>query len=94
MIPHIVFSENSTDYFPGFDRWGTGSAKARLSGIKSSGICQLPVHSIALRHILDRGGRTAAPTGKRQSPSSTNRSTAGWRGTAGLPPCATRTLQG
>ena len=55
MIPHIVFSENSTDYFPGFDRWGTGSAKARPSGIESSGICQPPVHSIALRHILDRG---------------------------------------
>jgi glucosylglycerate hydrolase len=55
MIPHIVFSENSTDYFPGFDRWGTESARARPSGIKSSGICQPPVHAIALRHILDRG---------------------------------------
>ncbi|MGM7778737.1 glucosylglycerate hydrolase [Arthrobacter sp. KNU-44] len=55
MIPHIVFSENSTDYFPGFDRWGTGSAQARPSVVKSSGICQPPVHAIALRHILDRG---------------------------------------
>ena len=55
MIPHIVFSENSTDYFPGFDRWGTESAQARPSGVKSSGICQPPVHAIALRHILDRG---------------------------------------
>ncbi|MCZ9880311.1 glycogen debranching protein [Arthrobacter sp. B2a2-09] len=55
MIPHIVFSGNSTDYFPGFDRWGTESAQARPSGIKSSGICQPPVHAIALRHILDRG---------------------------------------
>lgn len=55
MIPHIVFSENSTDYFPGFDRWGTGSAQARPSGVKTSGICQPPVHAIALRHILDRG---------------------------------------
>lgn len=55
MIPHIVFSENSTDYFPGFDRWGTEAAPARPAGVKSSGICQPPVHAIALRHIVDRG---------------------------------------
>lgn len=55
MIPHIVFSENSTDYFPGFDRWGTEAAAARPAGVKSSGICQPPVHAIALRHIVDRG---------------------------------------
>ncbi|GAA1273557.1 glucosylglycerate hydrolase [Arthrobacter pascens] len=55
MIPHIVFSDNDTGYFPGFDRWGTAGAKARPAGIKSSGICQPPVHAIALRHILDRG---------------------------------------
>lgn len=55
MIPHIVFSENSADYFPGFDRWGTEAAAARPAGIKSSGICQPPVHAIALRHIVDRG---------------------------------------
>lgn len=55
MIPHIVFSENSTDYFPGFDRWGTQAAAGRPAGVKSSGICQPPVHAIALRHIVDRG---------------------------------------
>ncbi|MFJ5861962.1 MGH1-like glycoside hydrolase domain-containing protein [Pseudarthrobacter sp. NPDC092439] len=55
MIPHIVFSANDTDYFPGFDRWGTASAAARPEGVKTSGICQPPVHVIAVRHILDRG---------------------------------------
>lgn len=55
MIPHIVFSDNDTGYFPGFDRWGTAGARARPDGVRSSGICQPPVHAIALRHIVDRG---------------------------------------
>lgn len=55
MIPHIVFSENSAGYFPGVDRWGTASAAARPAGVQSSGICQPPVHAIAVRHIVDRG---------------------------------------
>ncbi|UKA64545.1 MGH1-like glycoside hydrolase domain-containing protein [Arthrobacter sp. FW306-04-A] len=55
MIPHIVFSEDSAGYFPGFDRWDTASAAARPAGVKSSGICQPPVHAIAVRHIVDRG---------------------------------------
>ncbi|MDR6508499.1 MGH1-like glycoside hydrolase domain-containing protein [Arthrobacter oryzae] len=55
MIPHIVFSDNDTGYFPGFDRWGTAGAAARPAEVKSSGICQPPVHAIALRHIVDRG---------------------------------------
>jgi glucosylglycerate hydrolase len=55
MIPHIVFSDDDTRYFPGFDRWGTAAATARPEGVKSSGICQPPVHAIALRHIVDRG---------------------------------------
>ncbi|WP_285243336.1 glycogen debranching protein [Pseudarthrobacter sp. fls2-241-R2A-127] len=55
MIPHIVFSDNDTGYFPGFDRWGTAAAAALPPGVRSSGICQPPVHAIALRHIVDRG---------------------------------------
>jgi hypothetical protein len=50
-----VFSDNDTGYFPGFDRWGTANAAALPAGVKSSGICQPPVHAIALRHIVDRG---------------------------------------
>ena len=55
MLPHIVFSEDDANYFPGFDRWGTAAAAARPDGVKCSGICQPPVHAIALRHIVDRG---------------------------------------
>lgn len=55
MVPHIVFSPSSTDYFPGPDRWGTDEVAARPAGYRTSGICQPPVHAIALRHILDRG---------------------------------------
>ncbi|OUM42753.1 glucosylglycerate hydrolase [Arthrobacter sedimenti] len=54
MIPHIVFTDDDTGYFPGFERWGTAGAAALPAGIKSSGICQPPVHAIALLHILDR----------------------------------------
>jgi hypothetical protein len=55
MIPHIVFSDDDTGYFPGFERWGTAGAPARPDGVRSSGICQPPVHAIAVRHIVDRG---------------------------------------
>jgi hypothetical protein len=54
MIPHIVFTDDDTGYFPGFERWGTANAAALPPGTRSSGICQPPVHAIALRHILDR----------------------------------------
>jgi hypothetical protein len=55
MVPHIVFSADATDYFPGPDRWGTDEAPAKPAGVRTSGICQPPVHAIALAHILDRG---------------------------------------
>lgn len=55
MVPHIVFAAGDGDYFPGPDRWGTDAAAARPAGVRTSGICQPPVHAIALRHILDRG---------------------------------------
>ncbi|HEV7148781.1 MAG TPA: glycogen debranching protein [Pedococcus sp.] len=54
MIPHIVFSEDETGYFPGPDRWGTDRAPARPERVRTSGICQPPVHAIALRQIVDR----------------------------------------
>lgn len=55
MVPHIVFAPGTGDYFPGPDRWGTDDAPARPAGYRTSGICQPPVHAIALRHVLDRG---------------------------------------
>jgi glucosylglycerate hydrolase len=73
MIPHIRFSDRADDYFPGPDRWGTAAAAARPAGVATSGICQPPVHAIALRHLLDRGrenggaDRAAAETFVRDS---------------------------
>jgi hypothetical protein len=55
MVPHIVFSPDEADYFPGPDRWGTDEAPAKPAGVRTSGICQPPVHAIAVAHILDRG---------------------------------------
>lgn len=55
MVPHIVFSPGENDYFPGPDRWGTDAAPAKPAGVRTSGICQPPVHAIAVAHILDRG---------------------------------------
>ena len=59
MIPHIVFSPGS-DYFPGPDVWGTDRAAAKPPGVETSGICQPPVHALALARILriatDAGG--------------------------------------
>jgi len=52
MIPHIVFS-GAPGYFPDLERWAT--QEAAPPGVRSSGICQPPVHAIALRHLLDRG---------------------------------------
>jgi len=52
MIPHIVFSDNATDYFPGADRWGTASAPARPAGLQTSGICQPPVHAQGLGKVV------------------------------------------
>jgi glucosylglycerate hydrolase len=54
MIPHIVFAD-VPGYFPGPDVWGTDSAQARPAGVQTSGICQPPVHAIAVARILDAG---------------------------------------
>ncbi len=53
MIPHIVFSEG-TGYFPGPERWGAAELNADApNSPRTSGICQPPVHAIALRRIVD-----------------------------------------
>jgi hypothetical protein len=57
MVPHIVFSED-TRYFPGPARWGTAELNpAAPAAPRTSGICQPPVHAIALRRIVDIGRR-------------------------------------
>jgi len=52
MVPHIVFTERG-DYFPGPDRWGTELAVDGPAHARTSGICQPPLHAIAVRRVLD-----------------------------------------
>lgn len=55
MVPHIVFGEG-TDYFPGPARWGTSELNPDApEEPRTSGICQPPVHAIAVRRIVDIG---------------------------------------
>ncbi|MET7401858.1 hypothetical protein ABZS66_51095 [Dactylosporangium sp. NPDC005572] len=56
MLPHIVFGPDA-GYFPGPDVWDCGVADAAPSGVRTSGICQPPVHAIAVRRVLDAGRR-------------------------------------
>ncbi|WP_066586844.1 glucosylglycerate hydrolase [Cellulomonas timonensis] len=62
MIPHIVFSEEG-GYFPGPERWRTERAAAAPHNVRTSGICQPGVHSLALAVIgsqaRSRGGADA-----------------------------------
>lgn len=63
MIPHIVFSD-APGYFPGPDRWRTDLANDAPATPPTSGICQPPVHGLAVHVIGEfarrRGGADAA----------------------------------
>ena len=48
MIPHILFHDLNTNYYPNHSVWNCGNK------IKSSGITQPPVLAIVLRKILDK----------------------------------------
>lgn len=62
MLPHIVFAD-VPDYFPGFDVWGTETVPARPAQVKTSGICQPPVHALCVERVVaigrERGGADA-----------------------------------
>jgi hypothetical protein len=66
MLPHIVFSGEGVDYFPGPQRWGCVESGAPAPpGVATSGICQPPVHAIAVQRIVEagrRGGRSERAT--------------------------------
>ncbi|MQA03005.1 MAG: glycogen debranching protein [Streptosporangiales bacterium] len=51
MIPHIVFGDAS-GYFPGPQRWRSQESPYAPRGVATSGICQPPVHSLALAHLV------------------------------------------
>jgi hypothetical protein len=62
MLPHIVFAPNSPGYFPGPERWRCAESGAPVAdgAPATSGICQPPVHAIAVQRIAAggrRGGR-------------------------------------
>ncbi|MDF0529436.1 glycogen debranching protein [Tsukamurella sp. 8F] len=58
MIPHIVFANGVDGYFPGPARWRCAQLSADApSSPDTSGICQPPVHAIAVQRILDRARR-------------------------------------
>lgn len=54
MLPHIVFDPGSDGYFPGPQRWEAHLlARHAPRTPQTSGICQPPVHAIALRSVVD-----------------------------------------
>lgn len=58
MLPHIVFAPEVNDYFPGPDRWGCLESGAPApASPRTSGICQPPVHAIAVQRIVAAGRR-------------------------------------
>ncbi|MGH3193888.1 MAG: MGH1-like glycoside hydrolase domain-containing protein, partial [Streptosporangiaceae bacterium] len=62
MVPHIVFDPAADGYFPGPRRW----ACARYSTdapreVRTSGICQPPVHAIAAARIVAASGPGLGP---------------------------------
>jgi len=64
MIPHIVFDPDESSYFPGPDRWACSTFSADAPAApQTSGICQPPVHALAVERILSiaerRGGDAA-----------------------------------
>ena len=62
MLPHIVFTEGAGRYFPDADRWGCATVSQDAPRVpRTSGICQPPVHAIAVQRILE-----AADTGPSQ----------------------------
>ena len=57
MAPHIVFNPEAADYFPGPDRWGTAALTPNAPREPhTSGLCQPPVHAIAVRAIWEAAG--------------------------------------
>jgi len=53
MVPHIVFGDTSTDYFPSPAFWNVQGVAAPRPPTPSSGICQPAVHATAVRLISE-----------------------------------------
>ena len=60
MVPHMVFDQGATGYFPSAELWGTAPITAMPDGVLTSGMCQPPAHALAVREVaasLDPDGR-------------------------------------
>ena len=53
MLPHIVFDPDEHSYFPGPDRWGCDVSEDAPDAPRTSGICQPPVHALAVERIVE-----------------------------------------
>jgi len=65
MVPHIVFNPAAApgSYFPDDRRWACAEcAPAAPRGVATSGLCQPPVHAIALRAVWRAAARAECPT--------------------------------
>ncbi|BCJ30342.1 glucosylglycerate hydrolase [Actinocatenispora sera] len=83
MVPHIVYdpAAPAEAYFPDAARWGTGVAAAAPDR-PTSGICQPPVHALALAHIAEVADRARGSAGRPGVPNSGAAGPAGARGDA------------
>jgi hypothetical protein len=63
MLPHIVFDPDEHSYFPGPDRWATDEVSDDAPRApRTSGICQPPVHALAVERIVAIADRQGAAT--------------------------------
>ncbi|WP_340102862.1 amylo-alpha-1,6-glucosidase [Rhodohalobacter sp. 8-1] len=55
MIPQIIFDQEhqSEKYFPGPDFWQSETSPNAPDHIKTSGICQPPIHATGVRHLIE-----------------------------------------
>lgn len=55
LVPHIVFNPEvgAEAYFPDADRWASHVSPHAPADVRTSGLCQPPVHAIAARRIGD-----------------------------------------
>ncbi|NNE11416.1 MAG: glycoside hydrolase, partial [Ilumatobacter sp.] len=51
MVPHIVFSGESGGYFPAAADWNSRSCPSAPDHVATSGICQPPVHALAVELV-------------------------------------------
>jgi len=51
MVPHIVFGGVPGEYFPSAADWGSRACDAAPDDVATSGICQPPVHALAVERI-------------------------------------------